>query len=215
VDGPIEVRQVTQLEAFSPTVASPVPTRVVLADHTSPPLTEAIKVVNKDSKNLHAEMLLRTLGRVRNNQGSLEAGLAALNSFATQQVGILPGETYFSDGSGLSRGDLMAPQAAVKLLLYMTTSPNYQAFYNSLPISGLDGTLAHRLLSDDVKGRIHAKTGSVEHVNTLSGYMDLPSGKRLVFSTMLNNHPLATKDGQETLDAIAVEIYKHYTKHRR
>jgi D-alanyl-D-alanine carboxypeptidase/D-alanyl-D-alanine-endopeptidase (penicillin-binding protein 4) len=213
VDGAVEVRHITRLEASSPASASPVPPRIILADHTSPPLAEAIKVVNKESENLHAEMLLRTLGRVLNNQGSLEAGLAALNSFATQQVGILPGETYFSDGSGLSREDLVAPQAAVKLLLYMTSSPNYQAFFKSLPVSGIDGTLIHRLLSDEVKGRIHAKTGSVEHVNTLSGYMDLPSGKRLAFSIMLNNHPLSTEDGQETLDAIAVAIFKHYAKH--
>ena len=96
----------------------------------------------------------------------------------------------------------------------MTTSPNYQAFYSSLPISGIDGTLAHRLQNDGVKGKIHAKTGSVEHVNTLSGYMDLPSGKRLAFSIMLNNHPLAAKDGQETLDAITVEVFKYYGKHR-
>ena len=75
-------------------------------------------------------------------------------------------------------------------------------------MSGIDGTLAHRLSADDVKGKIHAKTGSVEHVNTLSGYMDLPSGKRLVFSIMTNNHPLANKAGQETLDAITVEIYQ-------
>jgi D-alanyl-D-alanine carboxypeptidase len=55
----------------------------------------------------------------------------------------------------------------------------------------------------------------VEHVNTLSGYMDLPSGKRLVFSIMANNHPLPNKAGQETLDAITVEIYKWFAGHER
>jgi D-alanyl-D-alanine carboxypeptidase/D-alanyl-D-alanine-endopeptidase (penicillin-binding protein 4) len=69
-------------------------------------------------------------------------------------------------------------------------------------------------LTDEVKGRNHAKTGSVEHVNTLSGYMDLPSGQRLVFSIMTNNHPLPNKAGQDTLDAIAVEIYKWFSKER-
>ena len=213
VQGPIEVRHFTRLEAASlPNPAPPSPPRVVLAEHTSPPLSEAIKVVNKESENLHAEMLLRTLGRVQNNHGSLAGGLEALNAFAAQQVGILPGETYFSDGSGLSREDLVAPHAAVKLLLYMAHSPHFPAYFDSLPVSGIDGTLAHRLLDDDVKGKIHAKTGSVEHVNTLSGYMDLPSGKRLVFSIMTNNHPLPNKAGQETLDAITVEIYKWFSK---
>jgi len=215
VKAPIEVRHVTRLEAAALTnSAPPAPVRVVLAEHTSPPLSEAIKVVNKESQNLHAEMLLRTVGRVQNNRGSLAGGLAALNAFAAQQVGILPGETYFSDGSGLSREDLVAPRAAVKLLLYMARSPHFQAYLDSLPVSGVDGTLAHRFLGDELRGKIHAKTGSVEHVNTLSGYMDLPSGKRLVFSIMTNNHPLPNAAGQATLDAIAVEIYREYAKRR-
>ena len=214
--GEIQVRHSTRLEAASPQKALPSPLpRVVLAEHDSPPLSQAIKAVNKESENLHAEMLLRTLGRVLNNQGSLAGGLEVLNSFATQQVGILPGETYFSDGSGLSREDLVAPHAAVKLLVYMAHSPHFQAYFDSLPVSGIDGTLAHRLFEDGVKGKIHAKTGSVEHVNTLSGYMDLPSGKRLVFSIMANNHPLANKAGQESLDAIAAEIYKWFAKRER
>jgi D-alanyl-D-alanine carboxypeptidase/D-alanyl-D-alanine-endopeptidase (penicillin-binding protein 4) len=215
VQGPMEVHHFTRLEAASlPNPVPPSTARVVLAEHTSPPLSEAIKVVNKESENLHAEMLLRTLGHVQNNHGSLAGGLEALNAFAAQQVGIVPGETYFSDGSGLSREDLVAPHAAVKLLLYMARSPHFQAYFDSLPVSGIDGTLAHRLSDDEVKGKIHAKTGSVEHVNTLSGYMDLPSGKRLVFSIMANSHPLPNKTGQETLDAITLEIYKWFSKQR-
>jgi D-alanyl-D-alanine carboxypeptidase/D-alanyl-D-alanine-endopeptidase (penicillin-binding protein 4) len=159
-------------------------------------------------------MLLRTLGHVLNHQGSLAGGLQALNTFATQQVGILPGETHFSDGSGLSREDLVAPHALVKLLLYMARSPHFQDYFDSLPVSGVDGTLAHRFAESPMKGKIHAKTGSVEHVNTLSGYMDLPTGKRLVFSIMANNHPLPNKSGQATLDAIALEIYKRFAKGR-
>lgn len=108
----------------------------------------------------------------------------------------------------------MAPNAAVKLLVYMAHSPHFQAYFDSLPVAGVDGTLAHRFLGEDVKGKIHAKTGSVEHVNTLSGYMDLPSGRRLVFSIMTNNHPLPNKTGQATLDAITVEIYKWFAKKR-
>jgi D-alanyl-D-alanine carboxypeptidase/D-alanyl-D-alanine-endopeptidase (penicillin-binding protein 4) len=215
VKGQVEVRRSTRMEAASPLEPlSPPLYRLVLAEHTSPPLSEAIKVVNKESENLHAEMLLRTLGHVVNHQGSLAGGLEALNAFAIQQVGILPGETYFSDGSGLSREDLVAPHAAVKLLLYMARSPHFQAYFDSLPVAGIDGTLVHRLSGDDVKGKIHAKTGSVEHVNTLSGYMDLPSGERLAFSIMANHHPLANRAGQETLDAITVEIYNWFAGQR-
>jgi D-alanyl-D-alanine carboxypeptidase/D-alanyl-D-alanine-endopeptidase (penicillin-binding protein 4) len=214
VDAPIEVRHLTRLEAASLPVFAPSTPRVELADHTSPVLSEAIKVINKESENLHAEMLLRTLGRVVNQQGSLAGGLAALNAFITQQVGIMPGAIYFSDGSGLSREDLVTPHAAVQLLVYMTRSPYFQAYFDSLPVAGVDGTLVHRFLGDEVKGKIHAKTGSVEHVNTLSGYMDLPSGKRLVFSIMANNDPLTNKQGQDSLDAITLEIYRGFSKHR-
>jgi D-alanyl-D-alanine carboxypeptidase/D-alanyl-D-alanine-endopeptidase (penicillin-binding protein 4) len=216
VKGEVEVRHSTRLEAASQPATFPqTPSRVVLAEHDSPPLREAIKVINKESQNLHAEMLLRTLGRVVNNIGSLTVGLETLNHFDAQQVGIVPGETYFSDGSGLSREDLVAPHAIVKLLLYMAESPRFQVFFDSLPISGTDGTLTHHLEQNLVSGRIHAKTGSEEHVNTLSGYMDLPSGKRLAFSIMANNHPLASQAGEETVDAIAVEIYRWFAKRTR
>jgi D-alanyl-D-alanine carboxypeptidase/D-alanyl-D-alanine-endopeptidase (penicillin-binding protein 4) len=215
VEGQTEVRHFTRLEAVSRPDPSPqTPPRVVLAEHTSPPLREAIKVINKESQNLHAEMLLRTLGREVKNYGSLTVGLEALNAFAAQQVGILPGETSFSDGSGLSREDLVAPHAVVKLLLYMARSPRFPVFFDSLPVSGIDGTLASRLAEDRVRGRIHAKTGTVEHVNSLSGYMDLPSGKRLAFSILASNHPLKDKAGPATLDAITLEIYGWFS-HRQ
>jgi D-alanyl-D-alanine carboxypeptidase/D-alanyl-D-alanine-endopeptidase (penicillin-binding protein 4) len=216
VDGEVVVRHASRLEAASapPPPSTPL-ARVVLAEHCSAPLSEAIKVINKESENLHAEMLLRTLGWVLNNQGSLAGGIEALNAFATQQIGILAGESYFSDGSGLSREDLLSPHAEVQLLLYMARSPNFHAYFESLPVSGIDGTLVHRLSGDAVKGKIEAKTGSVEHVNTLAGYMESPSGKRLVFSIMANNHPLSNKQGQDTLDAIAVEIYNRFSKRER
>ncbi len=106
VRGPVEVRHWTRLEGASqPDLYAKAPARQVLGEHDSPPLSEAIKAINKESQNLHAEMLLRTLGHVVKNFGSLTVGLEVLNTFTTQQVGILPGETYFSDGSGLSRED--------------------------------------------------------------------------------------------------------------
>ena len=213
VKGQVEVRDASLEDAASPSGPPPAP-HVVLAEHLSPPLREAIKAINKESENLHAELLLRTLGHLLNNTGSLSAGLEELDQFASQQAGILPGETYFTDGSGLSRADLVAPNATIKLLLYMAHSPNFPAFFDSLPVAGVDGTLAHRFTTDEFKGRIHAKTGTVGHVNALSGFMDLPSGRRLVFSLMTNNHPLSSRNGQETLDEVAQEIFKYYATRR-
>ncbi|MGA2074337.1 MAG: D-alanyl-D-alanine carboxypeptidase/D-alanyl-D-alanine-endopeptidase [Terriglobia bacterium] len=212
VKGGVEVRQVTQLDAAlarrAPTQASP---RLVLAEHQSQPLREIAKLTNKESMNLCAEMLLRTLGRQVKQRGGLEDSLDVLNEFA-QQIGARPGETVFADGSGLSRDDLVTPQTVVKLLIHMASGPSFDVFRDSLPAAGVDGTLADRFKGARLKGRIHAKTGTLEGVNALSGYMDLPFGKRLAFSIIGNSHPLEEAQAEATLDQIAAAIYDWFSR---
>ncbi len=209
VRGTVEVRHRTRFEGATrpvPDISAQPPSRVVLAEHDSLPLREDVKVVNKVSQNLHAEMLLRTLGRELKNYGSLTAGLEALQDFCAQ-AGVEPGEIHFADGSGLSREALVAPHAVVKLLKYMAASPRFDVFFDSLPVAGVDGTLADRFHGTWAEGRIHAKTGTIEHVNALSGYMDLPFGKRLVFSMIGNSHPLQADEGAGAGDQIAVTLF--------
>ena len=158
-------------------------------------------------------MLLRTLGHEVKNYGSLTVGLEVLQEFAAQ-VGVEPSAVNFADGSGLSRQDLVAPRAIVKLLEYMAASPRFQVFLDSLPVAGEDGTLADRFTGPPARGRIHAKTGAMEHVNALSGYMDLPSGERLAFSILGNNQPLKSAEGAAVLDRIALVIYRHFAGRR-
>jgi len=207
VNNECEVLHRTHVDAPSP--PSPTP-RVVLAEHQSPPLSQIIKVINKESENLHAEMLLRTLGRVTQNEGSREGGIKALNAFAAQ-AGISPGELHASDGSGLSRDNLVTPSAITQLLSFMGKSPRFPVYLDSLPVAGVDGTLVHRFAESAVKGRIHAKTGSLEHVNTLSGYMVLPTGKRLAFAILANNQDGSNQSCQPVLDALAMEIYQWFS----
>lgn len=210
VRGRLEVRHLTRIEAA--TMAEPFPKpprRVVLAEHRSLPLREDIKVINKVSENLHAEMLLRTLGRELKNYGSLTVGLEVLQEFAAR-VGIVAGETHFADGSGLSRQALIAPRAVVKLLVYMARSPGFEAFFDSLPVAGVDGTLSDRLKSTPIEGRVYAKTGTIEHVNALSGYMDLPSGERLAFSIIGNSHPLKSGAGARIVDRLTLAIFERF-----
>jgi serine-type D-Ala-D-Ala carboxypeptidase/endopeptidase (penicillin-binding protein 4) len=215
VKGGVKVNQVTQLDAASarraPTQASP---RLVLAEHQSQPLREIAKLTNKESMNLYAEMLLRTLGRQVKQRGGLEDGLDVLNEFA-QQIGARPGETVFADGSGLSRDDLVTPETLVKLLIHMASGPSFDVFRDSLPVAGVDGTLADRFKGTRLKGRIYAKTGTLEGVNALSGYMDLPSGKRLAFSIIGNSHPLEEAQAETTLDHIAMAIYDWFSRRGR
>ena len=215
VRGRVEVRHVTRFEAA--TARDPFskpPPRVVLAEHLSHPLAEDIKTINKVSHNLHVEMLLRTLGHEVKGYGSLTVGLEVLQEFAAQ-VGIETTEVKFADASGLSRQDLVAPHALIKLLEYMAASPRFQIFLDSLPVAGEDGTLADRLTGPPTRGRIHAKTGTMEHVNALSGYMDLPSGERLAFSILGNNHPMKSVEGAAVVDRIALVIYRHFAGRRK
>ncbi len=214
VRGELEVRELTRLVAAK--MADPPearPARTVLAEHRSLSLREDVVVVNKVSQNLRAEMLLRTLGKEVKNAGTLEAGLAVLEEFAAE-AGLVAGESHFADGSGLSRGNLIAPHAIVKLLTYMARSPRFDAFLASLPVAGRDGTLESRFEGTRAEGRIRAKTGSIEHTNALSGFMDLPSGKRLAFSIIGNSHTLNSSDGAGTIDRLALSIFERFRARR-
>ncbi|HEX8713466.1 MAG TPA: D-alanyl-D-alanine carboxypeptidase/D-alanyl-D-alanine-endopeptidase, partial [Terracidiphilus sp.] len=213
VDGQVVVREVSPAEAASQPQPPQPEKRVVLAEHDSLPLSQDIKVTLKVSQNLHAEMLLRTMSRVLNHQGSLEDGLSILNDFV-QKIGIAPNEVQFADGSGLSRQTLVTPGAVMKLLQFNARQPYFKWFYDALPVAGVDGTLADRFHNTPLQGRIHAKTGSLEHVNTLSGYMDLPGDRRLAFVIIANQHPLEGPQATNVIDQIALEIYRRYA-HRR
>jgi D-alanyl-D-alanine carboxypeptidase/D-alanyl-D-alanine-endopeptidase (penicillin-binding protein 4) len=204
------VRELELARVDAATMADPFgfgSSRWVLAEHKSLPLAEDIKVINKVSQNLHAEMLLRTMARELNQYGSAEVGLAILKGFA-DDLGVDPGETYFADGSGLSRQALVTPRAVVKLLVFMTRSPHFAVFYDSLPIAGRDGTLGDRFENTRLRGRVRAKTGTIEHVTALSGYMELPSGRHLAFSIMGNADPMKSQERVHTTDAIAEAIYE-------
>jgi D-alanyl-D-alanine carboxypeptidase/D-alanyl-D-alanine-endopeptidase (penicillin-binding protein 4) len=215
VRGGIEAREVAPWEAATASHTSPqAPARLVLAEHHSQPLREIVKATNKESRNFYAEMLLRTLAREVKHGGGLADGLEVLREFA-QQVGAGRGETVFADGSGLSRDDLATPDILVKLLIHMARGPASEVFFGTLPVAGVDGTLAGRFKGTRLEGRIHAKTGTLEQVNALSGYMDLPSGKRLAFSIIGNSHPLKGQEGAATIDQIALTVYDWFSRHKK
>jgi D-alanyl-D-alanine carboxypeptidase/D-alanyl-D-alanine-endopeptidase (penicillin-binding protein 4) len=173
--------------------------RTVLAEHNSIPLSDAVKLINKISQNLHTEMLLRTVARQKGPWVTPEELVKAPEEFYAA-AGIAEGDVVQTDASGLSRHDLVTPRAIVSLLAYAQKRPWFGPYYASLPVAGVDGTLEDRMKNTVASGRIHAKTGSVEHVRTLSGFADTPSGRRLIFSFMSNN--LAGKNHEAT-DALS------------
>ena len=180
---------------------SPASPNPVLAEHVSTPLLDDIRVINKTSQNLHAELALRLAGKLRGNNGSFEGGVAAVKQFLLQ-AGLKDDEFTFLDGSGLSRRDLVTPAATVQLLIYAARQPWGVAFEESLPVSGVDGSLTDRFQNTPAAGLIHAKTGSLSHVNALSGYGQTQQGKRFVFSIFCNNHNLPGGKALAAIDAV-------------
>jgi len=179
------------------------PTGVELARRESPPLVELLRVVDKISQNLHAELMLREVGRVQRQAGTREAGLEEMRQFLSE-AGLEETSYRFADGSGLSRLNLVAPAAVVKLLRHLDRSPQREAFVSLLPVGGEDGTLANRFEDHPEGRRVRAKTGTLSHVSTLSGYIESRSRGRLAFALMVNNYNAASSAVRSIVDKICL-----------
>jgi D-alanyl-D-alanine carboxypeptidase/D-alanyl-D-alanine-endopeptidase (penicillin-binding protein 4) len=178
---------------------------VTLASYESRPLADDVRVINKISQNLHAEILLRLLGRERGNAGTVQGGLEVLRQFLTQ-AGVASDQYVFFDGSGLSRQNLVTPQAIVQLLRYASSQPWGAAYRASFPVAGVDGSLAERLTAPGLQKRVMAKTGSLSGVRALSGYATTDSGQTVVFSILSNNLNIPSKRVTDTIDHIVEAI---------
>jgi D-alanyl-D-alanine carboxypeptidase/D-alanyl-D-alanine-endopeptidase (penicillin-binding protein 4) len=184
------------------TSSSPLPAGTrVLAAHDSPPLAQILEGINKPSQNLHAEMMLRLVGARAKNEGSAEAGLEAVGDFLRRQR-VDAASWSLHDGSGLSRTDLVTPHGLVDLLVAMDRHPHRAAFQASLPVAGVDGTLATRMRGTPAEGRVRAKTGTLTQVNALAGYATNRDGDRFVFSVVLNHHTAGSPAGVGAIDAV-------------
>ena len=171
--------------SLSPAAAAP--TARVVATRQSVPLGEIVTVTNKVSQNLHAELLLRLLGRAEGDDGSAAQGARVVRSFLTTQAGVSADDFLLHDGSGLSTADLVTPRALTSLLRYSTTQPWGPVLRNSLPASGVDGTLSGRFPT--LRNRVQAKTGTLGEVDALSGFLITNSGRPVIFSILCNNYP--------------------------
>ncbi|MBC7541650.1 MAG: D-alanyl-D-alanine carboxypeptidase/D-alanyl-D-alanine-endopeptidase [Candidatus Sericytochromatia bacterium] len=159
----------------------------LVASHTSAPVPDMVRALQKDSVNLIGEVLLKQVGAVKGGlPGSSAKGIAAAQRLLTT-VGWQP-ETYrLVDGSGLSRYNLVSPRQLVQLLAYMETQPDVAAAYRlALPIAGVDGTLATRFRGLRDSRRITAKTGTMSGISALSGYLETADHERLAFSLLVN-----------------------------
>ncbi|HUS19437.1 MAG TPA: D-alanyl-D-alanine carboxypeptidase/D-alanyl-D-alanine-endopeptidase [Terriglobales bacterium] len=181
------------------------PTRQILASRDSFPLADDVRVINKISQNLHAELTLRLLGQQKGKSPTLEASLEAVKAVLAQ-ASILPEEFSFYDGSGLSRQNLVTPRAVTKLLTFADAQSWGPVFRDSLPVAGVDGSLSERMKATAAQGRVSAKTGTLGNVNALSGYVTTLSGERLAFSVFSNHHKLTSRGAVKVIDKMIEAI---------
>jgi serine-type D-Ala-D-Ala carboxypeptidase/endopeptidase (penicillin-binding protein 4) len=186
------------------TVEPPLDGRMVLARRRSVPVAEDIAIINKTSQNLHAELLLRLLGKLEGNNGSFEQGARVVRQFMVD-AGVKDGDFFLYDGSGMSPDDRVAPRAFTTLLDYASRQPWGAEWRETLPVGGVDGTLENRF-RDSLKGKVWAKTGTLEEVNDLSGYVTANSGKMLAFSIMVDGRRPGSYAEFEAIDRIVEAI---------
>ena len=150
-------------------------------------IADAIKRLNRDSENLNAEMLLYAMGYRKDAEpATAEKGIAVVRQFISKTE--LDPKTYrIVDGSGLSNQNCISPELLVAVLKYMHQSPYFDVFLQSLPVAGVDGTLANRMKNSAANKKVRAKTGSLTGVSALSGYATASNGNLLAFSIMVQN----------------------------
>ena len=187
----------------------------LMAIHRSSPLGQDAVITNKESQNLHAELLLRQLGQVLGEEGTehgIDNETAAQGARIVRQflvnAGIDKDDFVFFDGSGLSGHDLVTPRATVKLLQYAagTVQPWFADWKKSLPVGGVDGSLQERFAKAPLAGHVFAKTGTLGEARALSGYLECASGKTVIFSIMVGNHAPRDHADRDAMDKIVAAI---------
>ncbi|HXG85446.1 MAG TPA: D-alanyl-D-alanine carboxypeptidase/D-alanyl-D-alanine-endopeptidase [Pyrinomonadaceae bacterium] len=195
---------------------------VEIAKLASPPLSLIAAKTMKPSQNLYTENILRVLGEqmktlsaqnpalppdnpfVNPKADSARRGIFAIQNFLSE-IGVAPDSVIQHDGSGLSRHNLVTPASSVQLYSYMARSRYADVWRDTLPIGAVDGTLRNRFAGTSAAGNARAKTGTIDQVSALSGYVTTASGERLVFSIVVNGVAVSSVR-QSVIDEIVVAL---------
>ncbi len=200
---------ITGANSLINTVNSQENNKIEIAKLESTPLSIIAQKTMKPSQNLYTETLLWTLGEERGDKTDLtktsaEKGLAVVQKFL-QEIGVAPDGIVQSDGSGLSRHNLVTPEAVVQVYQYMAKSPYSIAWDASLTIGGMDGTLQNRFKGTLAEANVRGKTGTINQVSSLSGYIKSAAGEKFVFSIIVNGvNPTSRR--VKTIDEIVVAL---------
>ncbi|HEV2609499.1 MAG TPA: D-alanyl-D-alanine carboxypeptidase/D-alanyl-D-alanine-endopeptidase [Noviherbaspirillum sp.] len=178
----------------------------LITEWESVSLSEVIRDINKYSNNVMARQLLLTIaGNVTKLSATPDHGAAVVRTWLTNK-GIDAPELSIENGSGLSRIERISPATMARVLSVVFQSPTMPEFMSSLPVVGYDGTMRQRLRTQNVAGYAHIKTGMLNEVRAIAGYVLAASGKRYVVVFMIN-HPNAAK-GQMAQDALLQWIHE-------
>ncbi|PSO49983.1 MAG: D-alanyl-D-alanine carboxypeptidase/D-alanyl-D-alanine-endopeptidase [Cyanobacteria bacterium SW_9_44_58] len=173
-----------------------------IMEFASPPLTELIQTMNRNSNNLYAESLLK---QVRASMPGATANMAVFQQALTP-LGISPEAYRLVDGSGLSRRNLVTPSAIAQLLQSMLKTDQAEIFRSSLAVAGVNGTLENRLQSTPLQGKLQGKTGTLTGISAFSGYVELPHYQPLIFTIILNHSKLSSSQQREMIDQILLQL---------
>ncbi len=187
----------------------------VIAGHASPPMSSLLTAMNKPSDNLHAELLLKLAGAAAYGPpGTAEKGIRVIKDFLGQ-AGIDTATIRFSDGSGVSRYNLVTPETITGLLRAVHERFAFSSeFIASLPIAGVDGTLDDRMHGSAAEGVLHAKTGSLSGVSTLAGYVPSADGDLLAFSIMMS-HFTGDADARRRVQDRICDVLARFSMHEK
>jgi serine-type D-Ala-D-Ala carboxypeptidase/endopeptidase (penicillin-binding protein 4) len=176
-----------------------------LAGLRSPPLYEVAQAIMEPSQNWMTEQLVRTVGAELGEEGSWSEGFDVLTRFLVDEVGVDSLELHWRDGSGLSAYNLLSPRAVIRILDDARSRPWFELYRMAQAEPGReDSTLRNRLLP--LAGRLYAKTGSISHVNALSGYVLRDDGSEVIFSVITNTGNMPAGSVRNAMDELVMEI---------
>jgi len=178
---------------------------ILLYAHKSVNMADIVKETNKNSNNFFAEQLIKTIGYKKYNYGSVENGLKACRELFND-MGVNLDNMYMVDGSGLSRLNLVTPRHIVNLLSYMYKSEVFESFYNSIPVAGIDGSIASRMRRTSAENNVRGKPGYNTGVSALSGYLKTRDGEPIVFTMVVNNYLVPSALASYIQDLVCIRL---------
>jgi D-alanyl-D-alanine carboxypeptidase/D-alanyl-D-alanine-endopeptidase (penicillin-binding protein 4) len=192
---------------------------VTAAEVLSPPVSEILQRGLKRSQNLYLQNLLLIAGVRAQAQAAQDpappVGFLSTESWGIRglrqlldRMGVAPAASLIEEGTGLSRRDLSTPNAMARLLSYLAMQPYAATLREALPRAGVDGTLEWRMRNTPAENNVQAKTGSMNLVHCMAGYVTTAAGERLAFAIMLNNYepPAGSPRASRDVDDIAVML---------